>query len=154
MIELNCTYEESKKILELGYDFSKVCWKSLYEYRDQWNLNKTCIRIHVHGAGLSLTLIEDQINYQMEKYGIVDLVTPIIPKDALEKCLPDINPSDNERLPNLDTRRLKVSKYHIDMCDREHEETVKQFNSAFEAFIWCEEHYPEELKAKFDEVMG
>lgn len=25
MIELNCTYEESKKILELGYDFSPMC---------------------------------------------------------------------------------------------------------------------------------
>jgi hypothetical protein len=130
MIELNCTYEESKKILDLGYDFSKVCWKSLYEYRDQHNLNRTFIRIHVHGTGLSLTLIEDQINYQMEKYGIVDLVTPIIPKAALEGCLPDYFFAGGSNSIRL------------------------RHNSAYEAFIWCHESYQEELKAKFDEVMG
>jgi hypothetical protein len=31
---------------------------------------------------------------------------------------------------------------------------LEPFNSAYEAFIWCHENYPEELKAKFDEVMG
>jgi uncharacterized SAM-dependent methyltransferase len=150
MIELNCSYAESKKILDLGYDFSKVCWKSLYEYRDQWNLNKTFIRIHVHGAGLSLTLTEDQINYQMEKYGIVDLVTPIIPKAALEACLPDLSYSSyvlgwlGHTLCNLDPGEYVPSLIAID----------KQFNSSYEAFIWCQENYPEELKKKFDEVVG
>jgi hypothetical protein len=149
MIELNCTYEESKKILELGYDFSKVCWKSLYEYRDQWNLNKTFIRIHVHGAGLSLTLIEDQINYQMEKYGIVDLVTPIIPKDALAKCLPEVIYSSI--WCNLAEWRGHCLFY---MEGLNPTVLLEPFNSAFEAFIWCHEHHPEELKKKFDEVMG
>lgn len=152
MIELNCTYEESKKILELGYDFSKVCWTSLYEYRDQHNLNKTCIKIHVHGTGLSLTLIEDQIRYQMGKYGIVGSLTPIIPKAALEECLPDI-----------------VDAYHGDLAwyiprnpleyrlcrdgDLVTSLLLEEFDSACEAFIWCHENYPEELKKKFEEVM-
>lgn len=29
MIELNCSYEESKKILELGYDFIVTSYKDL-----------------------------------------------------------------------------------------------------------------------------
>lgn len=150
MIELNLTYEESKKILELGYDFSKVCWTSLYEYRDQHNLNKTCIKIHVHGTGLSLTLIEDQIRYQMGKYGIVGSLTPIIPKAALEECLPDLSYSTYVR-----------GWLGHTLCDLDHREyspnlitLAKRFNSVYEAFMWCHEHYPEELKKKFEEVMG
>ena len=143
MIELNLTYEESKKILQLGYDFEKVCDRFIEE------LSRLKKPEYIEQECFQITVFRAEINQRMSDYLI-----PIIPKDALAKCLPDINPSDNERLPNLDTRRLKVSKYHIDMCDREHEETVKQFNSAFEAFIWCQEHYPEELKKKFSEVMG
>jgi len=29
-----------------------------------------------------------------------------------------------------------------------------RFDSAYEAFLFCHENYPEELKKKFDEVMG
>ena len=156
MIELNCTYEESKKILELGYDFSKVCWKSLYEYRDQWNLNKAFIRIHVHGTGLSLTLIEDQINYQMEKYGIIDLVTPIIPKAALEKCLPaTLNILDYSGNLDLSSFAKRFACEVIDLHSiMQKGVTHEWFTTAFEAFIWCHEKHQEELKKKFDEVMG
>jgi hypothetical protein len=34
------------------------------------------------------------------------------------------------------------------------DEYLTKFNSAFEAFLWVHENYPEELKKKFDEVMG
>ena len=156
MIELNLTYEESKKIFELGYDFSKVCWKSLYEYRDQYNLNRTFIKIHVHGTGLSLTSIEDQIKYQMGKYGIVDLVTPIIPKAALEACLPDkldIASLDNcVFVKNIDLKTISLFYFFEDYYSCYEEQ--KEFKSAYKAFIWCHKNYPEELKKKFDEVMG
>lgn len=155
MIELNCSHDESKKILKLGYDFSKICWTSLYEYRDQHNLNKTFIKIHVHGTGLSLTLIEDQIKHQMGKYGIVDFLTPTIPKAALEACLPDkldVASSDScVFVKNIDLKTISLSYFFEDYYSCYAEQ--KEFNSAFEAFTWCHEYYPEELKKKFNEVM-
>lgn len=147
MIELNCTYEESTKIFELGYDFSKVCWKSQYWY------NSHGIAEHIHGTGLLLSTIEYRIKSNGCKDAVITGVIPIIPKAALEACLPDINPSNDERLPDLDICRLRVSKYHTDMCDREHEEIIREFSSVFEAFTWCHENYPKELKKKFEEVM-
>ena len=150
MIELNCRNEESKKILELGYDFTSIC--SNFELHEKRKITKFVL-VERHDDGL--VSLWDCNEHGAYIYSTKCWwITPIIPKAALEACLPDINPLDDERLPNLDTRRLKVSKYHIDMCDREHEETIKQFNSAFEAFLWLHEHYPEELKKKFDEVMA
>lgn len=155
MIELNLTYEESKKILELGYDFSKVCREfELHRYGmflKKIKLTNDCFALLDNEDSEEFAAELDYTNLESV---LIDKFIPIIPKAALEACLPDINPLDDERLPDLDTRRLKVFKYHIDMCDREHEETIKQFNSAYEAFIWCHEHYPKELKKKFDEVMG
>jgi hypothetical protein len=147
MIELNLTYEESKKILELGYDFSSICRK--FEYVTK--LKDGHAVMYKVGNNLS-----DGIKIYKPTYGLVMLegFTPLIPKAALEACLPDINPNDDERLPDIDTHKLKVFKCHTDMCDREHEEVIKQFNSAFEAFLWVHENYPEELKKKFDEVMA
>jgi hypothetical protein len=156
MIELNCSYEESKKILELGYDFSKVCWKSLYEYRDQYNLNRTFIKIHIHGTHLSLASIEDEIKHRMSKYGIIDLVTPIIPKAALEKCLP--------AGLSFGFTEYGYLRYDYDVGEFQYYENPDyyyddgkiHYSSKFEyeIFTWLHENYPEELKAKFDEVMG
>jgi hypothetical protein len=153
MIELNCSYEESKKILELGYDFSKVCWKSLYEYRDQYNLNQTFIRIHLHGTGLFLTSIEDEISYRMSKYGIIDLVTPVIPKAALEACLPDylLKKGCNRHFSLFyHVRKFMGELYWVNSRD---ESLTENWFSPYEAFRWCHEHYPEELRKKFEEVM-
>jgi len=178
MLELNCSYEESKKILELGYDFSKVCWKSLYEYRDQYNLNQTFIRIHLHGTHLSLASIEDEIKCRMSKYGIVGLVTPIIPKAVLEACLPEFKTNkawfsmaldkyEEERTfywafyplkakssADSETRRPRLlMRYAKNQMLYENIHSA-YFDSAFEAFLWVHENYPKELKKKFDEVMG
>ena len=159
MIELNLTYEESKKIFELGYDFSKICDRFFIKY-EGYRGNTEGYFFKMNDSSDMFPLDATISTYdEVWDHGISlehehEEVTPIIPKAALEACLPDINPLDDERLPDLDTRRLKVFKYHTDMCDREHEETIKQFNSAFEAFIWCHEYYPEELRKKFDEVMG
>lgn len=150
MIELNCSYEESKKILELGYDFSKICTK--FELHQDKEI-KVCYGEKVSRETIrnQYTLIDDNPWFQGKAW--VQGFIPIIPKAALEACLPDINPSNDERLPDLDTSRLRVSKYHTDMCDREHEEIIREFSSVFEAFIWCHNNYPEELKRKFKEVM-
>ena len=151
MNELNCSYEESKKIFDLGYDFSKVCdfaWVTM-------NTNETPVLVCQNLEIQYLLFTQKIYDFQtalIQKQPIE--IIPIIPKAALEACLPDINPSNDERLPDLDICRLRVSKYHTDMCDREHEEIIREFSSAFEAFTWCHENYPKELKKKFKEVMG
>lgn len=175
MIELNCSYEESKKILELGYDFSKICVGWSTEHTTYIKVGNKLIEprlveelelahnqeLHPNNIlwnySLEFSEVESKIQDFINPWAI-DWITyyppiPIIPKAALEACLPDINPSNDERLPDLDISRLRVSKYHIDMCDREHEEIIRQFNSSYEAFLWVHENYPEELKKKFEEVM-
>jgi hypothetical protein len=157
MIELNCTYKESKKILELGYDFSKVCWKSLYEYRDQYNLNRTFIKIHIHGTHLSLASIEDEIKHRMSKYGIVDLVTPIVPKDALEACLPfkvGIDARYFRKFYETEYSPEEFEVFEAGVNELESNAVIFSSSSIYEMFIWLHENYSEELKAKFGEVMG
>jgi hypothetical protein len=161
MIELNLTYVESKKILELGYDFSKVCWKSSYEYRDQHNLNKKFISMYLHGTGSSSIDIEDGIKHRMSKYGVVGLVTPVIPKAALEACLPDRLQIETQKLGYTEIEECYPGKeLGYGQYNYWYSSNGKPFNSrcfkdgVYEAFLWCHENYPEELKKKFDEVMA
>ena len=123
MIELNCTYEESKKIFELGYDFTEICT----EWQDR-ELSTPCIT---------------------DKYKLPETACPIIPKAALEACLPDLSYSTYVR-----------GWLGHTLCDLDHREyspnlitLAKRFNSVYEAFMWCHENYPEELRKKFEEVM-
>lgn len=136
MIELNLTYEESKKILELGYDFSKVCWKSQYWYKSDG------IAEHIHGTGLLLSTIEYRIKSDGCKDAVITGVIPIIPKAALEACLPDL--SGSTWLIN-DLRTWMI----LDLDPNR----SSKLESIFEAFAWCHENYPEKLKKKFEEVM-
>ena len=149
MIELNCSYEESKKILELGYDFSKVCWKTGY-YWDEAYLE------HTHGTGLLIETQAYRISYLNDHKGNTRDHTPIIPKAALEKCLPDkldIASLDNcVFVKNIDLKTISLFYFFEDYYSCYEEQ--KEFKSAYEAFIWCHEHYPEELKKKFNEVMA
>jgi hypothetical protein len=91
----------------------------------------------------------------MSKYGIVDLVTPIIPKAALLMALPSFErgvvSKDHEHLSfeiGSDFRFAYLKETHSGKI-------VKNFSSDDEnpalikAFLWCHQHYPEELKAKF-----
>lgn len=161
MIELNCSYEESKKILELGYDFNKICDRFFIKYegcygntegyffkmndsRDMFPLDATISTYdEVWDHGISL-------EHEHEE------VTPIIPKAALEACLPDkldIASLDNcVFVKNIDLKTISLSYFFEDYysCYKEQ----KEFNSAYEAFFWCHENYPEELKKKFNEVMA
>ena len=142
MIELNCSYEESKKILELGYDFSKVCWKTGY-YWDEAYLEHTC------GTGLLIETQAYRISYLNDHKGNTRDHTPIIPKAALEACLKI----------DLPTHSQYSYRYFEKCCgdddiDLEGSKNLIKFNSAYEAFMWCHENYPEELKKKFNEVMA
>lgn len=149
MIELNCIYEESKKILELGYDFTRVCTK--FECRDDDDMKV------VYGEKVTENTIRNQytvINNEPWFQGKAwcQGFIPIVPKAVLEACLPDI-----------------VDAYHGDLAwyiprnpleyrlcrdgDLVTSLLLEEFDSAYEAFIWCHEHHPEELKKKFEEVM-
>jgi hypothetical protein len=157
MIELNLTYEESKKILDLGYDFSKVC-REFELHRYGMFLRK----IKLTNDCFALLDNEDseefraELDYTSLESVLVDGFTPLIPKDALEKCLPstlDIL----DYLGNLDLSSF-AKRFTCEVIDlhsiMQKGVTHEWFTTAYEAFIWCHEHYPEELKKKFDEVMG
>jgi hypothetical protein len=149
MIELNCTYEESKKILELGYDFSSICTK--FEYVNKLKDGHAVI----YKVG---NVFSDGIKFYQPTYGLVMLegFTPIIPKAALEDCLPEIKESGWYASRNR--IQLIYEGGCTDNCQTGifylHEMIIKEFESVFEAFIWLHENYAEELKKKFDEVMA
>lgn len=162
MIELNLTYEESKKILELGYDFASVCTKFEVKTDIEYHVNYGIIiksdkwnRIEIE----SNRVIQDNGKLEHgQRIAFNPLSIPIIPKAALEACLPDdgnlkglkwfgcslYNPLYLFNLPNDGGLQYTINLSSF---------RVKSFKSAFEAFAWCHEHYPEELKKKFEEVM-
>jgi hypothetical protein len=181
MLELNCTYEESKKILELGYDFGRK-FGDVYQKRDcshkyiLVNYEKIkaldyCRQVaeKYHDTYLErFTLERLSIDYEdslynskhNEYYELGEILynpnserfVPLIPKAALEACLPELCYSHNwcsdqwfgHNLFNLDTGEYSPELICIS----------QKFKSAFEAFLWVYENYPAELKKKFDEVMG
>ena len=141
MIELNLTHKESKKILELGYDFSPVCDRFVQE------LVKLKEPEYIEQEQFLVTIFRTETNQRMS-----NSLTPIVPKAVLEACVPDI-----------------VDAYHGDLAwyiprnpleyrlcrdgDLVTSLLLEEFDSAYEAFIWCHEHHPKELKRKFKEVM-
>lgn len=133
MLELNCSYEESKKILELGYDFSYIC----YEYQ------------------------EDEHSYPCRSHpSEVPEGIPIIPKVALEACLPDRLQIETQKLGYTEIEECYPGKeLGYGQYNYWYSSNGKPFNSrcfkdgVYEAFLWCHENYPEELKKKF-EVMN
>ena len=145
MIELNLTYEESKKILELGYDFAPVCDRFIEE------LSRLKKPEYIEQEYFQVTIFRTEINQRMS-----DSLTPIIPKAALEACLPTtLSFGFNEDVYLM-----------YEYCDKEFQyyqspdyycsdgKIYYSSKSAYEAFIWCHENYPKELKKKFEEVMG
>jgi hypothetical protein len=154
MIELNCSYEESKKILELGYDFSPVCREFEHE-----PTNSKKIKINED------IFIEENVNIgsfdeaypvravkSLLEFGFI----PLIPKAALEACLPRTLNFQN-CLGDLSLSRF-AKRFSCEVIDlysvMETGVTHHWFTSAFEAFLWVYENYPNELKKKFTEVMG
>ena len=152
MIELNLTYEESKKILELGYDFSRVCdfaWVSLDEVRRPV--------LACQNSGTQYLLSGKKIcDFQTALIPREPIeIIPIIPKAALEACLPDFL-CVKDFYGELDRSRFvkKLCNGMIYLNSQDSERVSHEwFRTAFEAFIWCHENYPEELREKFEEVM-
>lgn len=152
MIELNCSYEQSKKILDLGYDFTFICRD--FELREEKEITKFVL-VEKHDDGLvSLWDCSERKTciYSTKSWWIV----PIIPKAGLEKCLPDflyVKGFDGELDRSRFVKRLCNGMIDLNSQDSA---TVSHdwFNSVYEAFIWCHNNYPEELKAKFEEVMA
>jgi hypothetical protein len=149
MIELNLTYEESKKILDLGYDFSKVSSEFRFPGEEKIKYILVC-RYKDGDVELYSSENHDTEIYSTQEFGI----TPIIPKAALEVCLPaTLNILDY--LGNLDLSSF-AKRFSCEVIDlysiMQEGVTHEWFTTAFEAFMWCHEKHPEELKAKFDEV--
>jgi len=152
MIELNCSYEQSKKILDLGYDFTFICRD--FELREEKEITKFVL-VEKHDDGLvSLWDCGERKTYiySTKSWWII----PIVPKAALEACLPTtLSFGFNEDVYLM-----------YEYCDKEFQyykspdyycsdsKTYYSSKSAYEAFMWCHENYPKELKKKFKEVMG
>lgn len=157
MINLNLTYEESKKILELGYNFASICTKfELYE-ADGLEIEKRYTKKIVYGEKVSeetvrsqYTLIGDEPWFQGKAW-VQDFI-PIIPKAALEACLPDIVDAYHGGLIWYTPRNPPEYRLCRD-GDSVTSLLLEEFDSVYEAFLWCHENYPEELKKKFEEVM-
>lgn len=152
MIELNCSYEESKKILELGYDFSKICTKfvELRNNNDEVKINFG-EKISNRSIRSEYTVIDDESWFQSIAW--IENFIPIIPKAALEACLPDylLKKGCNRHFSLFyHVRKFMGELYWVNSRD---ESLTENWFSPDEAFRWCHEHYPEELRKKFEEVM-
>lgn len=149
MIELNCSYEQSKKILDLGYDFTFICRD--FELREEKEITKFVL-VEKHDDGLvSLWDCGERKTciYSTKSWWII----PIIPKAALEACLPDylLEKGINRHLSLFyHVHKFMGELYWANCRD---ESLTDHWFSPFEAFTWCHENYPEELKKKFSEVM-
>ena len=161
MIELNCSYEESKKILELGYDFSPVCATFSASGKTSSHglpFATMIINPSLKGVGHleNLNHLKSLPYMRLDKEIDIDSITPIIPKAALEACLPDklgIASLDNcVFVKNIDLKTISLFYFFEDYYSCYEEQ--KEFKSAYKAFIWCHKNYPEVLKKKFKEVMG
>lgn len=164
MISLNLTYEESKKILELGYDFSKVCVEFVEtdKYSFQYKDKRKFVRINETQVLDSTTNLDDSECleepswYDISNLHVIgDYLIPIIPKAALEACLPDYDDYSwyiNEGKPCFIyeggcTDNCQTGIFYLDQV------VMRRIDSAYEAFLWCHENYQKELKKKFEEVM-
>ena len=161
MIELNCSYEESKKILELGYDFSPVCATFSASGKTSSHglpFATMIINPSLKGVGHleNLNHLKSLPYMRLDKEIDIDSITPIIPKAALEACLPDkldIASLDNcVFVKNIDLKTISLFYFFEDYYSCYEEQ--KEFKSAYKAFIWCHKNYPEVLKKKFNEVMA
>ncbi len=139
MIELNLTYEESKKIRELGYDFSAVCTK--FECREMVMNNEEATTLtFLYSCGEIMTMwnprMSEPYSYHLKSSPASGII-PLIPKAALEKCLPLIDGVIWKRFPAAGDGLLR--------CTGLNHRTVETC-TGFHEFLWCHENYPEELK--------
>ena len=149
MIELNLTYEESKKILELGYDFKKIATDFVIDFATKFNQTKLkrVNAVMAIDSSIDTFAISGFSQNKPDCFYFIESnrIIPIIPKAALEACLPLIDGVIWKRFPAAGDGLLR--------CTGLNHRTVETC-TGFHEFLWCHENYPEELKKKFDEVMG
>ena len=154
MMELNCTYQQSKEILELGFDFSSVCTK--FELKTDIEYRVVYGRIVQRNDRTEIesseTMEGDGRVVHLGSRSMLDpLMIPIIPQAAREKCLPDYSFTDAAN------RKLSCRWYgHIPICNEAYalNNIHLHHKSGYEAFMWVNEHYPEQLRVKFSEVIN
>jgi hypothetical protein len=160
MIELNCSYEESKKILELGYDFRKIATDFVIDFATKFNQTKLkrVNAVMAIDSSIDTFAISGFPQNKPDYFYFIksNHIIPIIPKAALEACLPVTLHFGTYNRGYLIYDYLHSKFHYYERMDAfyGHEKAHKSFNSACEAFIWCHKNYPEELKKKFEEVMG
>ena len=155
MLELNYSYEESKKILELGYDFSSVCTK--FEFRE--NEEATTLTF-LYSCGEIVTMwnprMSEPYSYHLKSSPASGII-PIIPKAALEACLPfkvGIDARYFRKFYKTTYSEEEFEVYQAGVNELESNAVIFSSSSIYEMFTWLHENYPEELKKKFDEVMA
>jgi hypothetical protein len=143
-MELNLTHEESKKILELGYDFSPVCDRFIEE------LTRLKKPEYIEKEHFYIEVFRSEVDQHIK-----DSWIPLIPKAALEACLPTIIlDTEQGRIYYLSFDGHKTPNYRYQHKTPDNIRTIyTDYESVFKAFLWCHEKYPEELKAKFEKVM-
>jgi hypothetical protein len=143
MVSLNLSYEESKQVQDLGYDFSPVCTK--FELRTDVETQIVYGTLATRGkhteiiSSDSVNGIRGEAHRQHRTMFNVDMV-PIIPKAALENCLPDI------RYDGVKYRwvgHTLISGHYLD-----------NKKSALKAFLWCHTDHQEALKAEFENYIS
>jgi hypothetical protein len=154
MLDLNLTYYESRHILELGYDFSPVCatFSARGRFADGLDYATMLINPYLQQVGYLKDLNHFKELLQNDEIDF-DSITPIIPYDALAKCLPEHEGDGIWYIWLGYTRCMTQSPDECDTSSLEYFLPNPDINSAYEAFLWCHEKYPEELRAKFKEVM-
>jgi hypothetical protein len=155
MLELNYSYEESKKILELGYDFSSVCTK--FEFRE--NEEATTLTF-LYSCGEIMTMwnprMSEPYSYYLKSSPASGII-PLIPKAALEACLPfkvGIDARYFRKFYKTTYSEEEFEVYQAGVNELESNAVIFSSSSIYEMFTWLHENYPEELKKKFDEVMA
>jgi hypothetical protein len=167
MLDLNLTYYESRYILGLGYDFSPVCatFSARGRFADGLDYATMLINPYLQQVGYLKDLNHFKELLQNDEIDF-DSITPIIPYDALAKCLPDLEEEKhikNARVwlgkdlyltsedciypGDIDGDGVGYGSYFLERLKDQ------EFKNAYKAFVWCHEKYPDELRAKFEEVM-
>ena len=166
MIELNCSYEESKKILELGYDFSKVCDRFFIKYKGYYGdtegyFFKMNDSSDMFPLGATISTYDEVWDHGISLEHEHEEVTPIIPKAALLMALPSFERTLVSKhyehlsfVADSDFRFIYLEETHSGNTFKVFDSEEGKEPALIKAFLWCHEHYPEELKKKFDEVMG
>ena len=91
MIELNCSYEESKKILELGYDFNKIATDFAIDFATKFNQTKLkrVNAVMAIDSSINTFAISGFSQNKPDCFYFIksNKIIPLIPKAALEACL-------------------------------------------------------------------